>query len=70
MLLEWRDQDNYEKGWKEGFAEGYAEGTERCAKLMSTLFEQGRVDDVKRAVADPQERARLAAELGIELPSE
>ncbi len=66
MLLEWRDQDNYEKGRKEGIAEG----TELCAKLMSTLFEQGRVDDVKRAVADPQERARLAAEMGIELPSE
>ncbi len=66
MLLEWRDQDNFEKGRKEG----RAEGTERCAKFFSTLFAQGRLEDVGKAVADPQERARLAAELGIELPSE
>ena len=81
MLLEWRDQDNVEKGRKlgleqgraEGLAkgreEGFAEGAESLAKLMSALLGQGRTADAAKAASDPQERARLAAELGIEMPA-
>ncbi len=69
MLLEWRDQDNVEKGRREGLEEGLAEGEERLAKLMTALFKQGRSADAEKAAADPQERARLAAELGIGQPT-
>ena len=80
MLLEWRDQDNVEKGRrlgleegrKEGLARGLEkgreEGAESLAKLISALLSQGRTSDVARAASDPRERTRLAAELGIELP--
>ncbi len=63
MLLEWRDQDNVEKGRKLG----REEGAESLGRLISALLEQGRIDDVAKAAADPQERACLAAELGIEI---
>ncbi len=63
MLLEWRDQDNVEKGRKLG----REEGAESLGRLISALLEQGRIDDVAKAAADPQERARLANELGIEI---
>ena len=85
MLLEWRDQDNVEKGRrlgleegrKEGLArglekgreEGREEGAESLAKLISALLSQGRTSDVARAASDPRERTRLAAELGIEMPA-
>ena len=81
MLLEWRDQDNVEKGRrlgleegrKEGLARGLEkgreEGAESLAKLMSALLSHGRTSDAAKAAADPQERARLAAELGIEMPA-
>ncbi len=77
MLLEWRDQDNVEKGRrlgleegrKEGLAKGMAEGAESLGRLVSALLEQGRFDDIAKAAADPKERARLAAELGIEMPA-
>ena len=84
MLLEWRDQDNVEKGRKEGIAigleqgraegraEGLAEGakgTERFGKLITALLAQGRIDDAAKAASDPAERERLMAELGIEAPA-
>ena len=80
MLLEWRDQDNVEKGRKigleqgraEGRAEGLAEGAkgaERLGKLIAALLAQGRVDDAAKAASDPAERECLMAELGIEAPA-
>ncbi len=73
MLLEWRDQDNVEKGRREGRGEGRKEGiaetTEGLTKLVGALLDRGRTVDIAKVVADPKERARLAAELGIELPT-
>ena len=65
MLLEWRDQDNVEKGRKIG----QAEGAEKLGKLIAALLAQGRIDDAAKAASDPDERERLAAEFGIEMPS-
>ena len=59
MLLEWRDQDNVEKGRKEG--------VESFGRLIAALMAQGRTDDVVKAASDPDERERLAAEFGIEM---
>ena len=93
MLLEWRDQDNVEKGRRlgleeglarglekgrteghqeglaEGLTKGITEGAESLGRLVSALLGVGRIDDAAKAASDPQERARLAAELGIELPA-
>jgi predicted transposase/invertase (TIGR01784 family) len=72
MLLEWRDQDNVEKGRKEGIAIGLERGkkaTEGFGQLISALLAQGRTDDAMRAASDAAERERLAAELGIEMPA-
>jgi hypothetical protein len=72
MLLEWRDQDNVEKGRKEGIAIGLERGkkaTESFGQLISALLEQGRTDDAAKAASDPTERERLAANLGIEMPA-
>ena len=59
MLLEWRDQENVEKGRKEG--------VENFGRLIAALMAQGRTDDVVKAASDPDERERLAAEFGIEM---
>ena len=59
MLLEWRDQENVEKGRKEG--------VESFGRLIAALMVQGRTDDVAKAASDPDERERLAAEFGIEM---
>jgi predicted transposase/invertase (TIGR01784 family) len=81
MLLEWRDQDNVEKGIKiglergkaeghaEGRAEGFAEGAKSLGDLITALLAQGRTDDIAKAASDPAERERLMAELGIEAPA-
>ena len=69
MLLEWRDQDNVEKGRRLGREEGLAEGAESLGKLIAALLKQGRVDDASKAASDPAERERLAAELGIDMPA-
>ncbi len=61
MLLEWRDQDNVEKGRKEA--------EEWMGELFSALLSQGRTDDAAKAATDPQERVRLSEELGIEIPT-
>ncbi len=62
MLLEWRDQDNVDKGRREA--------EEWMGKLFSALLSQGRTDDAAKAAADPQERVRLSKELGIEMPAD
>lgn len=62
MLLEWRDQDNIDKG----YAMGKQDGEERLGTLIARLLEQGRVDDATKAATSPAERERLMRELDIE----
>ena len=85
MLLEWRDQDNVEKGRREGIAigleqgraeglaegraKGAAEGAESLGRLINALLAQGRTDDIAKAASDPAERERLATELCIDMPT-
>ena len=73
MLLEWRDQDNVEKGIKigleRGLERGKAEGAESLGKLITALLAQGRAEDAAKAAADSDERERLAAEFGMNIPT-
>ena len=66
MLLEWRDQDNVDKGMRIGLEKGKKDGENRMASLMAKLLQAGRNDDAVLASTDPEVRARLMQELGIE----
>ncbi len=73
MLLEWRDQDNVDKGieigreqgLKQGLKQGKQAGEDRMGALVAALIEAGRTDDVALAANDPAARKRLMDELGI-----
>jgi predicted transposase/invertase (TIGR01784 family) len=70
MLLEWRDQDNVDKGiqigLEKGIEKGKREGENRMGTLMAELLHAGRNDDAIRASTDPEARERLMQEFGIE----
>ena len=78
MLLEWRDQDNMDKGiaiglkrgieqgLEQGLEQGKQAGEERMGALVAALLAAGRADDAALAAADPEARRRLMEELGIE----
>ena len=81
MLLEWRDQDNVDKGiaiglkrgieqgreqgLEQGLEQGKQAGEERMGALVAALLAAGRADDAALAAADPEARRRLMEELGI-----
>ncbi len=48
-----------------GRAEGRAEGEERLAKLCDLLLKQNRMEDMKRAMRDPEYRGQLFEEYGL-----
>ena len=53
------------RGIAKGKIEGEMEGKAQVTTLMKKLFEQNRIDDVKRASEDEKSRAELMKELGI-----
>lgn len=60
VLQSWIDQ-----GMIKGKIEGKQEGENMLAKLMSTLFELGRIEDAKKASQSETDRKRFYQEFGI-----
>ena len=58
-------EEGREEGRAEGKAEGREEGIERYGLLVNALLDAGRVDDIRKASADPAFRDSLFAEFGI-----
>ena len=50
---------------QEGIAEGRAEGEARFGALADRLLDDGRIEDLRAASADPELLARLYAEYGL-----
>ncbi len=66
MLLEEFDVDKYERTIrKEGIEEGNERGTECSFKLVQKLQEQNRMEDLDRAVREPDYRKKLFGEFGL-----
>jgi hypothetical protein len=59
-------EEGREQGLEEGREQGIERGEERLASLLSALYDAGRADDAARALRDPDARAELYRELGIE----
>ncbi len=49
----------------EGIAEGKAEGENKLGKLMSKLFDLGRIEDAKRCSEDEKYREKLYTEFNM-----
>ena len=54
------------QGRAEGRAEGRTEGAELLARLLKLLQAEGRVDDVRLALEDKEDRERLYKEYHLE----
>ena len=63
------DQTIYDNAFAEGYAEGYAEGLElgerQFAKLISILFKENKIDEIKLAISDPDVRHKMFQEYNI-----
>ena len=57
--------DVLDKVEKRGFAKGKAEGIAKMSLLFKSLFNQNRIEDVKRASEDETYRDKLMKELVI-----
>ena len=55
----------FEDGVQEGREQGLEQGQELVNRLISRLLEEGRMEDIKRAVRDQEYQKQLFAELGI-----
>ena len=55
------------EGLAEGLREGRVEGENRFAKLVQMLIDEGRSEELRRAVSDQNYRENLYAEVGIGL---
>ena len=55
-----------EKGRLAGLAEGRSEGIQNEQKLTKSLLKDNRIDDLKRALEDPDFRQKLLEEYGID----
>ncbi len=53
------------KGWKQGLEQGLAEGEARLAKLVQTLIQSNRMDDLTRALDDLAHREELYKQYDI-----
>ncbi len=53
------------EGRAEGLSEGRVEGENRFAKLVQMLIDEGRSEELRRAVSDQNYRKNLYAEVGI-----
>lgn len=59
--------DKVEKrGFVKGKTEGKAEGIAKMSLLFKSLFDQNRIEDVKRASEDESYRSQLMKEFGID----
>lgn len=58
--------DVLDKVEKRGFAKGKAEGIAKISLLFKSLFNQNRIEDVKRASEDEAYRSQLMKEFGID----
>ena len=58
-------EEGRQEGRCEGRQEGIEEGIERTNKLMFSLLEQNRTDDLKRAAKDPAYQKQLFHEFGL-----
>lgn len=70
MILEEFDREKYERtiredGFEEGREEGRVEGIERTNRLNQILFEQGRIEDLKRSACDSKYQETLFKEFDI-----
>ncbi|OUQ22889.1 hypothetical protein B5E77_16310 [Lachnoclostridium sp. An131] len=54
-----------EQGRELGLEQGLEQGQELVNRLISRLLEEGRIDDIKRAVRDQEYQKQLFTELGI-----
>ena len=63
MNLFFREGEKH--GFKRGEERGFKRGEGRMAALISKLIEQGRQDELTRAVNDPAYREALYAELKL-----
>ena len=64
--LEKWSMDERSEGRAEGRAEGRTEGAELLARLLKLLQAEGRVDDVRLALEDKEDRERLYKEYHLE----
>ena len=53
------------RGIEKGIVKGESRGENKMALLVKKLFEQNRIDDVKRASGDEKSRSELMKALGI-----
>ena len=69
MILEVRDQLNFDRGVIQGRAEGLAQGIEigeeRLSKLIAMLAKDGRIEEVVHATSDTKYLAQLYEDYGI-----
>ena len=59
-------KQGFEQGFKEGFEQGLKQGEERIAALLSSLMEAGRIEDVRRVIADVAYRKELYKAFNID----
>lgn len=58
-------QEGRQEGREEGIIAGITEGEQRFADLTQKLMEAGRLEDLRKAAAEPAYRERLFRELGL-----
>ena len=61
--------EGYAEGYAENYAEGYAEGLElgerQFAKLISILFKENKIDEIKLVISDADARHKMFQEYNI-----
>ena len=65
MIFEDGVQEGQRLGLEQGRELGLEQGQELVNRLISRLLEEGRMDDIKRAVRDQEYQKQLFTELGI-----
>ena len=53
------------EGRAEGRVDGISEGEERASKLYKYLYENGQLDDMTKAMSDPEYRNKMFKALGM-----
>ena len=70
-LFEEGHESGYAEGHESGFAEGHEAGLEqgeiRLAKLLQSLMDAGRNEDINRTISEPAYRERLYHEYGLDV---
>jgi hypothetical protein len=64
-LIEQGKVEGRAEGRSEGIVEGRSEGEERSAKLFKSLYDNGQLDDMKKAMSDPNYRNKMFEKLGL-----